>query len=158
MWGRRLEVIKTYFYTQIKIRIMLGTKAKPKAATASRYGQPDGGTPESLTTCVVAKGTTIEGKFSAKEDVRMDGTILGEVYCENRIVIGTSGRVEGTLQTRDAVIMGTIEGEIEAHGTIHLKNTAYIKGTIKAEKLVVDEGARYIGECKIGQNPKSAAR
>ena len=138
---------------------MLGTKAKPKSAVENRYGSAAySQSSESTTTCVVAKGTLIEGKFSSTEDVRLDGTILGEVQCKNRIVLGESGRVEGTLQTKDAVIMGTVEGEVEAVGTIHLKGTAYIKGTITAANLVVDEGARYIGECKIGSNSKIGAK
>jgi cytoskeletal protein CcmA (bactofilin family) len=138
---------------------MLGTKAKPKSSVENRYGSTTNSqNSESQTTCLVAKGTIIEGKFSSKEDVRLDGTILGEVLCQNRIVLGESGRVEGTLQTKDAVIMGTVEGEIDAVGTIHLKGTAYIKGTIKAANMVVDEGARYIGECKIGENNKGIAK
>lgn len=140
---------------------MLGTKAKPKSATEIRTGtsNPSPHTSASSgTTCVVAKGTFIEGKFLSKEDVRLDGTILGEVKCQNRIVLGEPGRVEGTLQTKDAVIMGTVEGEIEAVGTLHLKSTAYIKGTISAANLVVDEGARYIGECKIGGDKKGRAK
>ena len=138
---------------------MLGTKAKPKSSTEVRYGSAaPSQSSESKTTCVVAKGTLIEGKFYSKEDVRLDGTILGEIKCENRIVLGESGRVEGTLQTKNAVVMGTVEGEIEAIDTITLKSTAYIKGTIKASKFVVEEGARYIGECKIGENNKGAAK
>jgi cytoskeletal protein CcmA (bactofilin family) len=134
---------------------MLGTKAKPKSSAEARYSTASSAqNSDSKTTCVVAKGTVIEGKFSSKEDVRLDGIILGEVLCQNRIVLGESGRVEGTLQTKDAVVMGTVEGEIEAIGTIHLKGTAYIKGTIKAANLIVDEGARYIGECKIGGENK----
>lgn len=101
-------------------------------------------------TCVVASGTVIEGKFNASENVRLDGLIKGEVKCSQRLVMGESGRVEGNIRTKDAIIMGAIEGEIVAEGTLHLKGTALIRGSINAKYMVVDEGARYIGECKIG--------
>ncbi len=105
---------------------------------------------ESQDTCVVAAGTTIEGKFSATENVRLDGQIKGEVKCSQRLVMGEMGRIEGNFRTKDAIIMGTVEGEVTAEGLLHLKNTAVIRGTITAKNLIVDEGARYSGECKIG--------
>jgi cytoskeletal protein CcmA (bactofilin family) len=105
---------------------------------------------ESQDTCVVAAGTTIEGKFSSSENVRLDGQVKGEVKCALRLVMGETGKIEGNVRTKDAIIMGTIEGELVAEGSLHLKSTAVIRGTINAKNLTVDEGARYIGECKIG--------
>ncbi len=105
---------------------------------------------ESQDTCVVATGTTIEGKFSSSENVRLDGQIKGEVKCTQRLVMGETGRIEGNIQTKDAIIMGTVEGELVVDGTLHLKSTAVIRGTITSKNMMVDEGAKYIGECKIG--------
>ncbi|MBI1224266.1 MAG: hypothetical protein GC192_03430 [Bacteroidetes bacterium] len=105
---------------------------------------------ESQDTCVVAAGTTIEGKFNSTENVRLDGQVKGEVKCALRLVMGETGRIEGNVRTKDAIIMGTIEGELIAEGLLHLKSTAVIRGTISAKNMTVDEGARYVGECKIG--------
>jgi cytoskeletal protein CcmA (bactofilin family) len=127
---------------------MLGAKAKqPNEKTLSVVANS---TKDSQDTCVVAPGTTIEGKFTAAENVRLDGTVKGEVKCAQRLVMGETGKVEGNIRTKDAIIMGTIEGELVADGTLHLKNTANIRGTITAKFMVVDEGARYFGDCKIG--------
>ena len=64
--------------------------------------------------------------------------------------MGEQGKVEGTITTVDAVVMGTVEGELKASGTLTLKGTAVIKGTIAAKFMVVEEGARYFGDCQIG--------
>lgn len=128
---------------------MLGTKTKPKKSettlTAITNHSPGKGE-----TCVVSTGTTIEGKFRADENVRLDGLIKGEVKCEKRLVMGEKGRIEGNVTTQDGIIMGTIEGEVTVLGTLTLKSTAFIEGTINAKFMEVEEGARYIGECKIG--------
>ena len=100
----------------------------------------------------MASGTRVEGKFHSTENVRLDGFIKGEVKCSQRLVMGETGKVEGNIRTKDAIIMGTIEGEIHAEGTLHLKGTALIRGTINAKFMMVDEGARYVGECRIGSN------
>jgi cytoskeletal protein CcmA (bactofilin family) len=127
---------------------MLGAKSKQpaeKTLTVVANSAKD-----SQDTCVVATGTAIEGKFSASENVRLDGFLKGEVKCSQRLVMGETGRIEGNIRTKDAIIMGKIEGEIVAEGTLHLKGTAYIKGSITAKYMVVDEGAQYVGDCKIG--------
>jgi len=127
---------------------MLGTKSKPsneKNLTVVANAAKD-----SQDTCVVAAGTTIEGKFSATENVRLDGQIKGEVKCSQRLVMGETGRIDGNVRTKDAIIMGTVEGELIAEGSLHLKSTAVIRGMITAKNMIVDEGAKYTGECKIG--------
>ncbi len=129
---------------------MLGTKTKPKASTENIRLNGMNGLKEPGETCVVSEGTIIEGKFNASENVRLDGTVKGEVKCDKRLVMGGKGKVEGIVTTQDAVIMGTIEGELKVGGTLTLKGTSLIRGTITAKFMVVEEGARYYGECNIG--------
>ena len=89
---------------------MLGTRSKSKN-NAAQNGSLNG-TATASGTCVIAKGTSITGKFAASEDVRLDGVIEGDVKCDKRLVMGETGRVKGTIHAADAVIMGTIEGEL----------------------------------------------
>ena len=130
---------------------MLGTKTKSKTK-AVENGHVNGlnGTSPKGETCVISVGTFIEGKFRAAENVRLDGTIKGEIKCDKRLVMGEQGKVEGNRATVDAVVLGKVEGELTASGTLTLKGSAFIKGTITAKFMVVEEGARYYGECNIG--------
>ncbi len=130
---------------------MLGTKSKN--STEKKNGFTTSASQTTAETCVIASGTSIEGKFSSDENVRLDGKIKGEVKCGHLLVMGQNGRIEGNVRSKDATIMGTIEGELWVEGLLHLKNSAFIKGTITASKMTVDEGARYMGECKIGEIP-----
>ncbi len=100
--------------------------------------------------CVISKGTVIEGKFKSTEDLRLDGTIIGEVQ-SNKIVMGETGKIEGTVHCLESAIKGKIEGELNVNGLLHLLSTALIKGKIRAKKMIVDEGASYNGECLIGE-------
>ena len=126
---------------------MLGTKSRTKPANNNSNGLS---MDSKSATCVVAKGTSIEGKFNAVEDVRLDGTVKGDVKCDKRMVMGATGKIEGSLHAHDAIIMGTVEGELIVKDTLHLKNTAIIKGDIKAKSMKVDEGAKYNGQCQVG--------
>ncbi len=101
-------------------------------------------------TCIIAPGTRIEGKFTTAEDIRLDGTIVGEVICKKRVVMGQTGKVEGNVVTVDSAVRGNIKGEIKVSGTLHLHETAKIDGTIIARKMIVDSGASYSGDCRVG--------
>lgn len=129
---------------------MFGNKSKQKTKTdkiektTSSNGNGNG------LTCIIASGTRIEGKFTTTEDIRLDGTIIGEVACKKRVVMGKTGKVEGNIETVDSAVRGNVKGEIKVSGTLHLHETAKIDGTIIARKMIVDSGASYSGDCRVG--------
>jgi cytoskeletal protein CcmA (bactofilin family) len=100
---------------------------------------------------MIAKGTTIEGKFTSNEDVQINGTIKGDVHCKKRLLMGATGFIEGTIHTHSATIKGYIKGTIIVQGNLHLENTAKIEGIIIASTMQVEDGAQYDGDCKIGE-------
>ncbi|MBL7810188.1 MAG: polymer-forming cytoskeletal protein [Saprospiraceae bacterium] len=102
-------------------------------------------------TTVIAKGTTIEGKFACGENVRLDGAIHGEVKVDKRFVMGDGSYVQGNIIARDAAIKGKIKGDIHVKEALHLMDSAIIEGNITAKTMVVEEGARYNGTCRIGE-------
>lgn len=124
------------------------SKANPKVdkAEAPRGAAPKG----SDANCVVAKGTRIEGDFSSTENIRLDGIVVGQLKCERRLVVGEAGRIEGKVTAAEAVVMGNIKGDVSVNGTLQLMGTARIEGDIQAKFLVVEEGAAYIGNCRVG--------
>jgi cytoskeletal protein CcmA (bactofilin family) len=130
-------------------------KAAPALPTPANGNDKDG---SSMTT-VIAKGTVIEGKFACNENVRLDGAIHGEVVVDKRFVMGDTSYVQGNINVRDAAIKGKIKGDLIVKEALHLMDTAVIEGNITARTMIVEEGARYNGACKIGGNgsPNSAA-
>lgn len=106
--------------------------------------------PESGATCVIAKGTVIEGKITTSENIRIDGTIKGIVRCEKKLVMDAGGNIEGDIFAGESTIKGRVQGTVNIENTLHLLESSYIKGDIKAKKLHVEEGAKYDGKCHIG--------
>ncbi|MBK9336979.1 MAG: polymer-forming cytoskeletal protein [Lewinellaceae bacterium] len=130
------------------------SKDKKSNADANALSGPD---KDGAQTTVIAKGTVIEGKFSCADNVRLDGAIHGEVHVDKRFVMGDGSHVKGNIHTRDAVIKGKINGDLFVKEALHLLETAVIEGNISAKTMIVDEGARYNGSCKIGA-PATAAK
>jgi cytoskeletal protein CcmA (bactofilin family) len=101
-------------------------------------------------TCVIAKGTVIEGKVTTSENMRIDGTVRGEVTCEKRLVMDVGGFIKGNISAATAAIRGRIEGKVLIQETLHLLDSSHIKGEIKARQLKVEEGAKYEGQLNVG--------
>jgi len=132
---------------------MATTKAKAaKDNTRSNSSLPGMGDGKS---CVVSNGTKIEGNFHSKENIRLDGTVSGELVCDKKMVLGPQGKVEGNLNAQDAVIMGHVDGDLNVKGLLTLESSSVIIGNIKAGRIQVQEGARYEGTCHIGGGGKS---
>ncbi len=126
---------------------MFGSSSKEKNNAANAASANADG----AVTTVIAKGTVIEGKFTCAENVRLDGSIHGEVKVDKRLVLGDSSYVQGNISARDAAIKGKIKGDVLVKEALHLMDTAVIEGNITAKTMVVEEGARYNGSCQIGQ-------
>lgn len=99
----------------------------------------------------MGEGTSFEGKFSFKGVVRIDGTVKGELGCDGTLIVGESGTLTASVVTEDAVIRGSIKGDIDARGRVELRNPCTIEGDIRAGMLHVEEGVSISGTVTCGK-------
>ena len=135
---------------------MFSSATKDKKNTAPAMAMGNGTDKDNSQTTVIAKGTVIEGKFVCSDNVRLDGAIHGEVKVDKRLVLGDGSYVQGNIHARDAAIKGRIKGDVVVKEALHLLDTAVIEGNITARTMIVEEGARYNGSCKIGESAAAA--
>ena len=103
-------------------------------------------------TTLISAGTTIKGDISSNADLRIDGTINGNINCSAKIVIGTSGLVEGDIFGNHADIVGKISGNIRVKELLQLRDECVVNGNIYAGKLQVEPTATFNGQCHMGAN------
>ncbi len=99
---------------------------------------------------LVGEGTVFEGTVRAESDVRASGRIIGTLEVDGKTMIAEEGSVEGEIITTNAEIAGQVQGEIHAEERLVLKSTARVDGTIETDRLIVEEGAEFTGECEMG--------
>ncbi len=99
---------------------------------------------------LVGKGTVFEGTVRAESDVRASGQIIGTLRVQGKAMIAEDGSVDGEIIATNADIAGRVQGEIEVEDRLVLKSTAQVDGTIETDRLVVEDGAEFTGECKMG--------
>lgn len=109
-------------------------------------------------TNVISKETKIVGDIRAAGNIRIEGQLEGLVESKTKIVIGDSATIKGNLQAPEMEISGKVEGEVTCSGTLYLTKTAVILGNISTQKLVIENGASFNGDCrmdaKAGMNSK----
>ncbi len=99
---------------------------------------------------LIGVGTQIIGDIISSGDVRIDGTLNGNVKLNGRLVIGPNGKIEGNVICQNADISGEIKGTVEVVEMLALKATAKILGDMITGKLSIEPGAVFTGSCNMG--------
>ncbi len=101
-------------------------------------------------TTLISAGTTLKGDLSSNSDLRIDGTIIGNINSKSKIVIGASGVVEGDLDGNQADIVGKVSGNIKTKDLLQLRGECAVSGNIYAGKLQIEPTAIFNGQCHMG--------
>jgi cytoskeletal protein CcmA (bactofilin family) len=103
-------------------------------------------------TTLISAGTKLKGDISSSSDLRIDGTIIGNIHSSSKIVIGGSGVVEGDISGNQADIVGKVTGNISAKELLQLRGESVVTGNLFAGRLQVEPSATFNGECHMGAN------
>ena len=97
-------------------------------------------------------GSKIVGTIVTDSNIRVDGTIEGDVKCAGTLVVGEKGSIVGTIVCQNAEIMGVIDGKIESKQSLSLRATSRVKGEIYTQTLTVEPNAVFNGTCVMGKS------
>lgn len=98
----------------------------------------------------IMEGTSIEGEVKSDSNLRVDGKVKGTINVRGRLIVGTSGLVEGDVTCQSSDIEGTVTGKINCADLLSLKATAKLAGDIITKKLAIEPGAVFTGNCSMG--------
>ena len=96
---------------------------------------------DSLKNCYIAAGTVIKGTVTANEDLRIDGTIIGNINATGRTVVGENGKVEGEVVSKLTEVSGHMVLDKVDTDVLKLNATANFSGDILTRELDVETGA-----------------
>lgn len=106
---------------------------------------------------IIAAGTTLKGDITSSGDIRIDGTLQGNIHCTAKVVIGSNGVVAGDIGGQQADIMGKVTGTIRAKELLQLKGGCQVNGNIHAGKLQIEPSANFNGQCHMTGHENSSA-
>lgn len=98
-----------------------------------------------------SQGTEINGEIKSSGDVRIDGKLKGNINIKGRLVIGTTGFVEGEIICSNCDVSGKILGKVVVTELFSLKATANVEGEVITKKLAIEPGAIFTVTCKMNE-------
>lgn len=98
---------------------------------------------------LLSESVVVEGDIQTTKDMRIDGTLVGTVQTGGRLVLGPASKVTGGVNSPNIDIYGVVEGDVVSSGTVVLRASARIKGTIATVTMIVEAGATFNGESKM---------
>lgn len=106
---------------------------------------------------IIAAGTVIKGDIQSDGNIRVDGTVIGTLNCKGKVVLGTTGRIEGEVVCQNANLSGEAKVRITVSELLSLQSSAKLFGEIITGKLGIEPGAVFSGTCKMGseKHPES---
>ena len=98
----------------------------------------------------IGKSVTIKGQIFSREDLIVDGEVEGAIELnDSRLTVGPNGRVRAGVKAREIVVLGAIEGNVEALDKIDIRKDAKLVGDIKTARIVIEDGAYFKGSIDI---------
>lgn len=108
-----------------------------------------GETSTGSSTSLIGAGTSLKGDITSNGDLRIDGTLVGNIHCSAKVVIGTNGSVEGDINGQQADIMGKVKGTIKVKELLQIRGGSEVSGNIHAVKLQIEPTAAFNGQCHM---------
>lgn len=106
---------------------------------------------------LIQSGTIITGDIESNGNIRIDGTLTGTITAGGKVILGSTGSVEGEINCINADIEGKVHGLMHIKELLSLKATAVITGDIYTSKLSIEPGARFTGTCRMDGMPTEAS-
>ena len=119
---------------------MFNSKSKSEATEAAA---PSG------SASLIGSGTSLKGDITSSGDLRIDGTLIGNIICSSKVIIGANGVVEGDVSGQMADIMGKVTGTIKVKELLQLKSNCQVNGNLHAAKLQIEPAANFNGQCHM---------
>ena len=96
---------------------------------------------------LLGSGTVVKGEIKLNGDFRIDGMFIGSINCKGKIVVGNTGVIEGEIICQNADFSGEVNATVKVAELLTLKESAKFTGDITTNKLAIEPGAKFSGQC-----------
>jgi cytoskeletal protein CcmA (bactofilin family) len=103
--------------------------------------------PEVPSINLLGAGTVVKGEIKLNGDFRIDGTFIGSIQCKGKVVVGSTGAIEGEIICQNADFSGEVKATVKVTELLTLKESAKFTGDITTNKLAIEPGAKFSGQC-----------
>ena len=112
--------------------------------------------PENPNKNILSKDVEIKGNIKFTNELVIDGKIEGEISSDGVLTVGENADIRGEIKTKSVTVLGKVNGNITVGERCELKARAHLVGDLKAARLVIEEGATFVGKSEVASGGKGA--
>jgi cytoskeletal protein CcmA (bactofilin family) len=107
---------------------------------------------------ILSSDVEIVGNIKFANELIIDGKVKGEISSSGILTVGENAEIEGEIKTKSVTVLGKVHGNITVDERCELKGRALLHGDLKAARLVIEEGATFVGRSEVTPNKVAAMK
>ena len=108
-----------------------------------------------LEQATIGRTLVIKGEISGSEALYIDGRVEGKIIMpESRVTIGRNGKVDASINAREVVVMGKVNGNIDCSDRVDIRSEGSVNGDISTVRISVEDGAALKGGIQVKSEGK----
>jgi cytoskeletal protein CcmA (bactofilin family) len=100
----------------------------------------------------IGKAVTIKGEIFSNEELYVMA-LQGRIELPaHQLTVGPNGTIKtGVIQAGSLVILGTVQGDVNAQDRVEIRKGATLTGNIKTARIIIEDGAYFKGGVDIAK-------
>jgi cytoskeletal protein CcmA (bactofilin family) len=99
---------------------------------------------------IIGEHTTVDGTFKSENSIRIRGSVQGEIESQRSILVEAQANVNAKVTASSITVAGQVNGQIFCSGRVEIRPSGRVIGEINAGTLIMQEGAFFEGNLKMG--------
>src|SRR6202040_3484984 len=106
---------------------------------------------------ILSSDVEIKGSIKFQKELLIDGKVEGDINSDGVLTVGENAEIRGEVKTKSITVYGKVHGNITVAERCELKSKCILQGDLKAARLVIEEGATFIGKSEVTTGAVKAA-
>lgn len=94
---------------------------------------------------ILGPSLKVRGRLTGDGDLRIEGTVEGDVRVSGDLEVDGKGSVEGNVTARGVTVSGALTGDVHAEGEVTILAGAKVTGNMHGAGIALEEGASFSG-------------
>ncbi|MGQ9927388.1 MAG: bactofilin family protein [Chloroflexaceae bacterium] len=122
---------------------MFGSNKRSQPAPPTMNGKPE---------TIIGANTRFQGTLTSDGNIRIDGSVEGDIEVLGNLIVGETGRVIATIKAQNVHVSGAVKGEITAVEQLEISPTGKVWGDITTAALHIEPGGLFRGQSAMTTN------
>ncbi len=105
---------------------------------------------------VIGPKIRFKGELVGEEDLLIQGKVEGTIDLKgHNLTVGPQGVLQANVSAKTITVEGRVEGDLHGEERIAIRSSSQVQGNIKAERVVLEDGAKFRGSIDMEMDERS---